>query len=65
MNVTITLKPAPHCQIPFGHPLHRGYVPAEHTDIRKTFERAGEYSLLDDYDFTTRTDYLAVIGAWK
>lgn len=53
MQTTTIQKPAPHCPIPYGHPLYRGYVPADNTDIRDTFKRYA-----DDYDMTERLDWL-------
>lgn len=62
MNVMTILKPAPHCPIPFGHPCHRGYTPAEETQVRRTWARQ---EIGDDYDLTERLDYLEKPGAFK
>lgn len=40
MNVNVILKPDPHCPIPYGHPLYRGFVPSEHTNIMETWAKA-------------------------
>ena len=64
MNVTVKLKPAPHCEIPLGHPLFAGYVPAERTDIRRTFAKAApRYG--DDYDLVHQQDWLSAPGGWR
>lgn len=64
MNVSIILKPAPHCPIPYGHPLYDGFIPAEDTDIRKRFARAApQYG--DDYDRVMRDDYLSAPGGFR
>ena len=59
MNIVTIQKPAPHCPIPYGHPLHKGYVPAEETKIWRTWER---FSAGDDYDRVQREDWLEVGG---
>lgn len=56
MNVTTIRKPAPYCPIPFGHPLFSGYVPADQTNIRRTFRRHADYA--DDYDMNERSSHL-------
>lgn len=58
MQTQTILKPAPHCPIPKGHPLYRGYVPADETNIRNTWAKC----LGDDYDNTTRLGWLEVGG---
>lgn len=60
MNITVIQKPLPHCPIPYGHPLHTGYVPAEETKIWRTWERYA-----DDYDMNERTAHLDMIGEFK
>lgn len=65
MNVSIILKPYPHCEIPLGHPLHAGYVPAEKTDIRRTFQRHAPNEYGDDYDRVMREDYLSAPGGFR
>ena len=54
MNVNVIIKPFPHCPIPYGHPLYRGFVPSEHTNIVNTWAK----SLGDDYDLVQRQDWL-------
>lgn len=49
MNIMTILKPSPHCPIPFGHPCHRGYTPADETQVRRTWSR---HKVADDYDLT-------------
>jgi hypothetical protein len=64
MNVTVIQKPAPHCPIPFGHPLFAGFVPAKETDIRRTWARsAPQYG--DDYDRVMRDDWLSAPGGFR
>jgi hypothetical protein len=60
MNITVILKPAPHCPIPYGHSCHRGYVPAEDTDITQTWHKHAQYG--DDYDLVERTAHLDMMG---
>ena len=60
MNITVILKPAPHCPIPYGHSLYMGFVPADETDITKTWSRCASYG--DDYDLTERTSHLDLMG---
>lgn len=63
--ISLILKPAPHCPIPYGHPCYRGYTPAEDTNIRRTWKRSPEFEILDDYDYTDRLGYLENVGGWK
>ena len=65
MNTILILKPVPHCPIPFGHPCFRGYTPAEHTDIRETWNRHAPYQTGDDYDRVLAEDHLSAIGGFK
>jgi hypothetical protein len=65
MNVTTILKPHPHCVIPAGHPCHRGYVPAEQTDIRQTWARRAQADLADDYERVVQQDWLSAPGGWR
>ncbi len=61
MNVIVIKKPEPHCPIPYGHPLFAGFVPAEQTDVRRTWARSvAAYG--DDYDTVSRQDWLNVGG---
>lgn len=61
MNIVTIQKPAPHCPIPYGHPLHKGYVPADETKIWETWARCSR-GYADDYDMTERTAHLDMIG---
>lgn len=61
MNTMTIPKPHPHCPIPEGHACHIGYVPAEKTDIRRTWQRCNE-SYGDDYDLTDRSAHLDLPG---
>lgn len=65
MNVIVILKPAPHCPIPFGHPLFTGYVSAEETRIERTFRRHAPNKYGDDYDRVTRDDWLSAPGGFR
>lgn len=65
MNVTVKLKPAPHCEIPYGHPLFDGYVPAEDTNIRRTFAKAAPQRYGDDYDLVMHQDWLSSPGGFR
>ncbi len=65
MNVNTIPKPHPHCPIPAEHPAYRGYVKAEQTDIRRTFQRHAPATYGDDYDRVMREDYLSAIGGFK
>lgn len=64
MNIVIIQKPAPHCPIPFGHPLFNGFVPANETNIRHTWARSA-LAYGDDYDLTDNLGYLETPGAFK
>lgn len=64
MNIIVKNKPAPHCDIPFGHPLFRGYVPSERTDIRRTWAKAAP-AYGDDYDRVQRDDWLSAPGGFR
>lgn len=64
MNISVILKPAPHCPIPRGHPLYNGYEPADETDIRRRFARASD-QYGDDYDRVMREDWLSAPGGFK
>lgn len=63
MNNVTWLHPAPWSPLPTAD-KRRAYVPADRTDIRRTIAEH-DLSILDDYDYTTRTDYLEMPGAWK
>lgn len=65
MNIIVIQKPAPHCPIPDGHPLYRGYVPSEKTDIRRTWSRHAPIEYGDDYDRVMREDYLSAPGGFR
>lgn len=56
--------PAPCCRLPPSHPAC-AYIPSCNTDISRTFAEHSTLDLLDDYDLTTRTDYLEQPGAFK
>ena len=62
MNVQVIRKPALHCPIPYGHALYKGYVPHEDTDIRKTWARATQADMLDDFELTERTAHIDLMG---
>lgn len=64
MNIVTINKPAPHCPIPFGHPLFIGYVPADHTDIRRTLAKSAQ-AYGDDYDRVMRDDWLSAPGGFR
>lgn len=64
MNIIVINKPAPHCPIPYGHPLFSGFVPSHETDIRRTMARhAPHYG--DDYDRIMRDDWLSAPGGFR
>jgi len=65
MNIVTILKPAPHCPIPFGHPCHRGYVPADRTDIRRTWNHGEVGDIRDDYELVEQQDWLSAMGGFK
>ena len=65
MNITVILKPAPHCPIPFGHPLYLGFVPTEYTDIRRTWARHAPIEYGDDYDRVMAEDWLSAPGGFR
>lgn len=67
MNITVIRKPAPHCPIPYGHSLYTGFVPADETDITKTWHRHAKFGHKhtqygDDFDLVERTAHLDMIG---
>lgn len=62
MNILVINKPHPHCEIPEGHPLYAGYIPAERTDIRRTFAKHAPHLVGDDYDHNERTAHLDLPG---
>jgi len=63
VSIVIIQKPAPHCPIPADHPLFDGYVPAEDTDIRRTWAKAApRYG--DDFDLVNRHDWLSAPGGF-
>ena len=64
MNIVVIQKPHPRCEIPEEHPCFTGYVSAEKTDIRRTFQRAAQH-LGDDYDLVTRHDWLSAPGGFR
>lgn len=51
--------PHPHCLVPVRRDPN-AYVPAEDTDIRKTWARTR--SLESDYERTTRLDWMEIGG---
>jgi len=64
VNIVVIKKPAPHCPIPFGHPLFTGFVPSHETDIRRTIARsAPRYG--DDFDLVNRHDWLSAPGGFR
>lgn len=64
MNHIEISTPAPHCPLSACHPA-RAHVPACQTDVARTFAEHSTIDLLDDYDLTSRTDYLEQMGAFK
>ena len=62
MNVIEFTSPAPSCLVPITHPANGRRLDV--TDISRTIAEH-DLSILDDYDYTTRTDYLEMPGAWK
>lgn len=64
-TVHVILKPHPHCVIPHGHPCHRGYVPADKTDIRQIYARHAPTAYGDDYDRVLRDDWLSAPGGFR
>lgn len=69
MNIIVINKPAPHCPIPFGHPLFNGFVPSSETDVRRTIARATAHAYSDDYDRVydrvIRDDWLSAPGGFR
>lgn len=59
MNTVTWLYPAPGCPLPITHPAR---AHSDDVDLERTWSH---YSLLDDYDLTSATDYLEVEGAMK
>lgn len=61
---------APFCPLPITD-TRRAYVPADRTDISKTFEEhrailvCGIGDIRDDYEHCDQTGYLEQLGAWK
>lgn len=58
---------APYCKLP-GHDQRCAYIPADRTDIRKTFEQFEPIrvcEIRDDYELTDQTDYLERAGEFK
>lgn len=64
MNVILFNTPAPSCLVPMTHPA-RAHIPASDTNVRRTFDEHSTLDLLDDYDLTSRTDYLEMPGAFQ
>lgn len=64
MNLVTWLYPAPWSPLPTVNP-RRAYVPADRTDIRRTFAEHSTLDLLDDFDLTDRLGYLENYGAFK
>ncbi len=64
MNTMTIPKPHPHCPVPEGHACYIGYVPAEKTDIRRTWQRCNE-NYGDDYDRVQQDDWLSAPGGFK
>jgi hypothetical protein len=64
MNTMTIPKPYPHCPVPEGHPCFIGYVPAENTDIRRTFQRHQPHAYGDDYDAVERSAHLDLPGGF-
>ena len=64
-TIHVILKPAPHCPIPHGHPCFRGYTPAEHTRVGRTFNLHAPTDYGDDYDRVNRQDWLSAPGGFR
>ncbi len=62
MNIHVIPKPHPHCPIPDGHPLYEGYVAADKTDIRRTFQRHQPHAYGDDFDAVERSAHIDLPG---
>lgn len=64
MNIVTWLHPAPWSPLPTAD-KRRAYVPADRTDIRRTFAEHSTLDLLDDYELTDRLGYLEQAGRLK
>lgn len=65
MNINVINKPHPHCEIPYGHPLYSGYIPAEDTNIRQTWKKVAPEHYGDDYDLVISQDWLSAPGGFR
>jgi hypothetical protein len=56
--------PAPSCLLPITHPA-RALIPAEHTDVSRTWSEHSLFDLGDDYDRVQRDDWLSALGGFR
>lgn len=60
----IALLAGPYCPLPITD-QRRGYVSADQTDVRRTWNEHSQLAILDDYDLTDALGHLENIGAFR